>query len=71
MEGILNYLTMFRLDIAFTIVIVSQFLSASRTTHLKTVMRILRYMKKALGRALLYSDQGYNRVACFSDADWT
>ena len=27
--------------------VVSQFLSAMRTTHLKTVMRILRYLKKA------------------------
>ena len=33
-------------------------------------MRILRYLKKALGRELLYSDYGHTRVACFLNADW-
>jgi len=34
------------------------------------VMRILRYLKKALGRGLLYSYHGHTRVVRFSDADW-
>jgi len=42
----LNYLTMIRSDIIFTVSIVSQFLLALRTTYLEIVMRILRYLKK-------------------------
>jgi len=49
--------------------VVGQFLSTPRTTHLEPVMRILRYLKKILKRALLYSDHGHTRVA-LSDADW-
>jgi len=40
----------------------SQFLSTPRSTHLQVVMRILRYLKKALGRGLLYSDHRHTRV---------
>jgi len=38
----MNYLRVIRRDIAFTVSIVSEFLLASRTTHLEAVMRILR-----------------------------
>jgi len=38
----LNYLRVIRPDITFTVSIVSHFLSASRTTHLEAIMRILR-----------------------------
>jgi len=48
----------------------SQFLSASRTTHLEGIMKILRYLKKALEREHLHSDRRHTRVAGFSDADW-
>jgi len=66
----LNYLTVTRPDITFAVSVVSQFLSAPRTTHLQVVMRILRYLKKAPKRGLLYSDHGHTRASCFSDADW-
>jgi len=67
---ILNYLIMIRPDITFKVSIVNQFLLAPMTTHLEAVMRILGYLKKALGRWLLYSDLEHTRVASFSDADW-
>ena len=53
----LNYLIVSRRDITFALSVVSQFLSALRTTHLEAVVRILRYLKKILGRGLLYSNQ--------------
>jgi len=34
-------------------------------------VRLIGYLKKALGKGLLYSNCGYTRVAVFSDADWT
>ena len=33
-------------------------------------MRILRYLKKALGTEFLYSDLGHTIIGSFSDADW-
>ena len=69
--GKLNYLTVTRPNITFAVSVVSQFLTASRTAHLEAVMKILRNLKKALRRGLLYSDQKHIRVAGFSDTDWT
>ena len=52
--GKLNYVTIVtRPDITFTVSVVSRFLSSPRTTHLETVMKILRYMK-ASERAYLF-----------------
>ena len=65
----LNYLTMIKPDIKFTVSAVSQFLSPPRATHLEAVMRILRYLKKAPRRRLFYSNCGHIRAACLSDAD--
>ena len=62
--GKLNYLTVTRLDIAFDVSIVSQFLSTPKMiTHWDAVVWILRYMKSH-GKGLLYSNN-------FSDVDWT
>jgi len=33
-------------------------------------MKILRYLKKASGRGLFYTDYRHTRVVGFSDADW-
>lgn len=46
-------------------------MSIPRTSHQDVVVRILRYLKCASGRELLYLDCGYNRIASFSYADWT
>ena len=65
--GKLNYLTVSRSD---TVSVMSQFLPVPRTTHWQAVMRILRYLKKARGKGLLYSVHGHTRVTYFSYADW-
>ena len=59
-----------RSDIIFTVSVVSQFLSPPRTTHWDIVVQILKYLKKAPGKRLLYSDYEHTRVAGFSHADW-
>jgi len=63
-----DYLAVTRLDITFTVSVVSQFLLAPRTTHLEVIVRILRYLKKALERDI-YSGHEHTRVADFSDAN--
>jgi Reverse transcriptase (RNA-dependent DNA polymerase) len=50
--GKLIYLTVTRLDIAFTMSVVSQFMHAPRTSHLVTIERILRYLKATLGQGI-------------------
>ena len=68
--GKLNYLTITRPDISFPVSVVSQFMSSPRIPHWDAVVRILRYLKKAPGRGLLYRDHGHKKVEAFSDADW-
>ena len=67
--GKLNYLTVIRLDIAYSINIVSQFMSFPTVDHQAAVEQILCYLKAAPGRGILYKDHGHTRVECFSDAD--
>jgi len=65
----LTYLTVTKSDITSTSSVVNQFLSAPRTTHLQAIIKILKYLKEASGRGLLYSNHGHTWVADFSDAD--
>lgn len=48
--------------------VVSQFLNTPCDSHQDTVICILRYLKKAPGRALIY--EGNAKIVCYSDADW-
>ena len=48
----LIYLTVTRLDIAYVIHVVSQFMAAPRTIHFNVVLRILRYVKGTMGHGL-------------------
>ena len=67
--GKLNYLTVTRPDIAYSVSVVSQYMS-SPTVDWKTVEQILGYLKGAPGRGILYSNHGHSKIECFSDADW-
>ena len=68
--GKLNYLTLTRPDIAFPVSVVSQFMNSPRTSHWDAIIHILRYLKKAPGRGILYKDHGHCKIEGFSDADW-
>ncbi|KAJ9550550.1 hypothetical protein OSB04_014595 [Centaurea solstitialis] len=79
--GKLNYLTVTRPDISFTVSVLSQFMAAPYTEHWDAALRVLRYLKTTPGLGILYSDQGHCRVGAFteegdgrisgfSDADW-
>jgi len=69
--GKLNYLIITRPDITFAVSVVSQFLAVLRTTYWDAKIQILRYLKKASGKGLLYLDCENTKVAGFLDADWT
>ena len=68
--GKLNYLTVTRPHIAYSVSVVSRFLFAPWTSHWDVVIRILWYLRFSPGRGLLYSDCGHKWIGGFSDADW-
>ncbi|TYK11673.1 putative mitochondrial protein [Cucumis melo var. makuwa] len=68
--GKLNYLTVTRPDIAYSVSVVSQFMSFPTVDHWAVVEQILCYLKAAPGCGILCKDHGHTRVECFSDADW-
>ncbi|KAL0551384.1 hypothetical protein IC582_010470 [Cucumis melo] len=68
--GSLIYLTVIRLDIAYVVHIVSQFIVAPRTIHFTAVLRILRSIKGTLGHGLQFSSQSSLVLSSFSNVDW-
>nr|KYP52594.1 Copia protein [Cajanus cajan] len=68
--GKLNYLTVTRPDISFAVSVVSQFLNSPCAGHWNAVIRILKYIKGAPGKGLLYGYNNHTQVVGYSDADW-
>jgi hypothetical protein len=69
--GVLQYLTLTRPDISFTIKKVCQFLHSTTTVHGAAVKRILRYFKACTKLGLKYCKSNSMLVSANSDADWT
>jgi hypothetical protein len=68
--GGLQYLTLTRPDISFSVYKVCQFLHAPTTTHLSAVKRILRYIKGTLQVGLTFKHSSSQLLSAFSDAEW-
>lgn len=70
MVGALQYLTLTRPDISFTVNKVCQFLHAPTTVHWSAVKRILRYIRGSWSTGLKICKSASMIVSAFSDADW-
>ncbi|XP_026429328.1 uncharacterized protein LOC113325347 [Papaver somniferum] len=68
--GSINYLTITRPDISYAVHVVSQFMSAPRTTHFAAIIRILRYIKGTLYQGLQFSSKSDLRLHTYTDSDW-
>ncbi|XP_058180972.1 uncharacterized mitochondrial protein AtMg00810-like [Rhododendron vialii] len=68
--GRLIYLAHTRPDVTYAVSVVSQFMHDPRASHLDAVYRILRYLKSAPGKGILFSNHGHLRLETFTDADW-
>ena len=68
--GKLNYLTVTRHNIAYSVSIVSQYMSSPTVDHWAAIKQILCYLKGAPERGILYINHGHNRIEFFYDADW-
>ena len=68
--GKLNYLTVTRPVISFPVSVASQFMTSPCDSHWEAVVRILRYIKSAPGKGLLFEDQGHEHIIRYTYADW-
>jgi len=68
--GKLNYLTLTRPGISFPVSVVSQFLNSPCDSHWNAIVRILKYIKRAPGKGLVFTDRGHTNIVGYSDADW-
>ena len=65
--GRLIYLSHTRPDIAYAVSVVSQFMHASSEEHMEAVYRILRYLKSAPGKGLLFSKNGISNIEGYTE----
>ena len=69
--GKLIYLSHTRLNIAFLVSVVSQFMHAPIEEHLNAVHRILQYLKMTLGNGLFFGKSTRRGIEVYySDTDW-
>lgn len=68
--GRLIYLTVTRPDISYAVSIISQFMHKPCKHHLEAAYKILRYLKKAPGKGILYGSHGNTEICGYCDADW-
>ena len=68
--GRLNYLTITRSDIFFSVSVVSQFLQSPFDSLWDAVIRILCYIKNTPGQGVLYKNKGHTQIVGYCDADW-
>ncbi|XP_052169207.1 uncharacterized mitochondrial protein AtMg00810-like [Oryza glaberrima] len=68
--GALQYLTLTRPDLSFSVNKVCQFLHSPTTVHWSAVKRILRYIKGTVEFGLRFGKYDSMLISAFSDADW-
>ena len=67
--GRLIYLSHTRPDIAYAVSVVSQFMHSPSEEHMDAVYRILRYLKCAPGKGLLFSKNNVSNIEGYTDYD--
>lgn len=66
----LQYVTLTRPEIAFSVNKLSQFMNCPKTTHWEAYKRLLRYRKGTIDFGLHFYCCGSMQVNYFSDSDW-
>lgn len=68
--GKLTYLSYTRPDIAYAVHLLSQYMHDPYTSHMDVVICILRYLKGAPGKGILFQKHNHLRIEAFTDYDW-
>ncbi|KAL6320196.1 hypothetical protein AAG906_004705 [Vitis piasezkii] len=68
--GRLIYLTVSRPDITYAVHVLSRFMHQPRKSHMEATLRVVRYLKNALGQGLLFSSNNDFRLRAYCDSDW-
>lgn len=68
--GKLLYLTITRPDLAFAAQALSQYAQHPRTSHLKALLRVMRYIKLIPGQGLSFPKTPSLNLHAFCDSDW-
>nr|GEY15592.1 zinc finger, CCHC-type [Tanacetum cinerariifolium] len=68
--GKLIYLSHTRPDIAYAVIVVSQFMHQPQISHMKAVLRIIRYLKGTPGHGVLFKANGHLETQVYTDANW-
>lgn len=66
----LIYLSHTRLDIAYVVSMVSQFMQCPKEIHLQEVHRILQYLKGIPRRGIFFKRNGNTTLETYNDADY-
>ncbi|XP_049343382.1 uncharacterized mitochondrial protein AtMg00810-like [Solanum verrucosum] len=68
--GKLNFLTNTRMDIAFSVQHLSQFMQSPREPHMKAAYHVLRYMMQDPTLGIFISNKSDLTVTAYCDSDW-
>jgi len=66
----LIYLTITKLDIYFTVQVLSQFLASPIVDHMNAALRVLRYLKNSPSQGILLSHTSAPHLIAYCDSDW-
>ncbi|RVW67510.1 Retrovirus-related Pol polyprotein from transposon RE1 [Vitis vinifera] len=69
--GRLMYLAHTRPDLAYALSVVSQYMHNPGEQHMNAVMHILRYLKNAIGKGILFTKNvDHQSIEVYNDVDW-
>lgn len=68
--GKLLYLTMTRIDIAYVVQVLSQFMHSTKQSHMNDALRVVKYTKNAPGLGLLMPSDSSGMFEAYCDSEW-
>jgi len=68
--GRLMYLVHTRLDLAYILSVISQFMHSPSEEHIKVVTRVLRYLKLSPGKGILFTKGENLNIERFTNVNW-